>query len=569
MSIIEEALQRRAEEHGGEKPKDSQGIKPPVVPPKRPGGKTRRPLFWVMVVLLVVGVGIVAGTASYLYLFGGSLHDLAYMMPASHEEEAVKPEAFNRSGDKTFQEKGPGTSAPKEPPAVVSEAGNETGEAQATPKASSNETAKEPLKSPWRVLQSQANGTTKKQAETEKAPQKVAANTPRGQKSKQAVKSGASAQPGAGSASAPTQGLSEMERRRIKAMKGEKGGREKQRIPPKATTPQKAHETSTLVKRTPAPKTPAEEERKDRTSTNNKGAALSHQAGSMAVYQGKKASEQRLKTPPWRKGEQGIETSANHEGTPTDRTEMGVSAHNEPEHPYYQEAPVEEASAESIPKMEFRQTPNKRNSKEAVKKYLLLAIDSQEKGEDTHAIELYRKVLTRDPDCVEALNNLASIYLKKGMMWRAEPLIDQAFKLAPNKPEVITNKAFAEFKKGHYFLAEGLWNQALAIKPSYVPAMIGLGTLYLAEGCPTDARKILSQAIEIDPNNPKVIYNLALAMDRCGRYEDAISLYKELLKHAKEISPKAVRLVAKRLYEIEKSREGTGIGAMRREKGTW
>ncbi len=576
MSIIEEALQRKAEEEREKNGQEGQGVAPPPVRPPRKPEEKRGPLFWILVVLLVISVGIVSGLASYLYIFGGSLSDLAYLLPVSREEQVAPPKPFSPPKAKGKEE-----IPPAEPKHEEAMAKNEAGE---------KEEEKEPgivpppqeLKSPWRVLTSQEKGAEA----SEKAPKEASqAITQKGEKKELRR-----------NLKVALQNLNRMGIPLANPMMEAPNTMEQ----PKKMMAQKAQQP--VVKTAPSPspkmasgmaKTVNEKPQKHLAPKPNLPAMVSAKKASppisgsevekhnipkslTTVQKRVEASQKAIvaakETPPEsQKREMKTEkdTKPQQPSPPPLREEaeskIEVSTHKAPEHPYYQEEKVEEVAPGT---MEF-QKAQKPNPKEVVKRYLRLAIDFQEKGDDTHAIRLYKKVLEKEPNCVEALNNLASIYLKKGMIWRAEPLINKAFAFAPHKVEVITNKAYIEFKKGHYFLAEGLWHQALNYNSSYVPAMLGLGTLYLAEGCPTDAQRILSQALELEPNNPKVIYNLALAMDRCERYEEAISLYQELLNHHQSMPQQVISKVVARLYELQKSREGTGIKAMKREKGTW
>ena len=578
MSIIEEALQRKAEEEREKNGQEGQGVAPPPVRPPRKPEEKRGPLFWILVVLLVISVGIVSGLASYLYIFGGSLSDLAYLLPVSREEQVAPPKPFSppKANNKVKEE-----TPPAEPKPEKTMAKRET---KSTPEE--NKTGLVPptqeLKSPWRVLTSQ-----EKEAEApEKANEEPSkAITQKGEKKELRR-----------NLKVALQNLNRMGIPLANPMMEAPNTMEQ----PKKMMAQKAQQP--VVKTAPSPspkmasgmaKTVNEKPQKHLAPKPNLPAMVSAKKASppisgsevekhnipkslITVQKREEASQKAIvaakKTPPEpQKREMKTEkdTKPQQPSPPPLREEaeskIEVSTHKAPEHPYYQEEKVEEVAPGT---MEF-QKAQKPNPKEVVKRYLRLAIDSQEKGDDVHAIRLYKKVLEKEPNCVEALNNLASIYLKKGMIWRAEPLINKAFAFAPHKVEVITNKAYIEFKKGHYFLAEGLWHQALNYNSSYVPAMLGLGTLYLAEGCPTDAQRILSQALELEPNNPKVIYNLALAMDRCERYEEAISLYQELLNHHQSMPQQVISKVVARLYELQKSREGTGIKAMKREKGTW
>jgi len=93
-----------------------------------------------------------------------------------------------------------------------------------------------------------------------------------------------------------------------------------------------------------------------------------------------------------------------------------------------------------------------------------------------------------------AMNNLGVLYAKFGQ----------------------TDKAEAQFK-------------AIIAKKGYLPAILNLGNLYYTKGDCKRARDYYTQASEIDPQNPRVLLDLARANQELQNYDDA-KMYFDRLK---------------------------------------
>jgi adenylate cyclase len=78
--------------------------------------------------------------------------------------------------------------------------------------------------------------------------------------------------------------------------------------------------------------------------------------------------------------------------------------------------------------------------------------------------------------------------------------------------------------------------RALAIDPRYPPALILAGQLAATLGRWTEAERHMRAALERDPLNNFVIFNLATIVYRAGRYADAESWYQRLM----QVAPKFV-----------------------------
>ena len=72
----------------------------------------------------------------------------------------------------------------------------------------------------------------------------------------------------------------------------------------------------------------------------------------------------------------------------------------------------------------------------------------------------------------------------------------------------------------------------LAKNSSDREARVNLGSIYLTQGKPQPAVKLLSAAIADDPDDPELYFNLGIANHMLGRKRAALAAYKEFIKRA-------------------------------------
>ena len=124
-----------------------------------------------------------------------------------------------------------------------------------------------------------------------------------------------------------------------------------------------------------------------------------------------------------------------------------------------------------------------------------LALVLQQQGLDEQAIAVYEQAQGIDPDNVVVLNNLAWLYFQKGDA-RALELGAKAYERAPQRPEVLDT----------------------------------YGWILLSSGDVERALVILQEALVSAPDNPEIMYHVAVAMEKAGRRDEARRLLSRLFK---------------------------------------
>ncbi|MCC6931702.1 MAG: tetratricopeptide repeat protein [Deltaproteobacteria bacterium] len=135
--------------------------------------------------------------------------------------------------------------------------------------------------------------------------------------------------------------------------------------------------------------------------------------------------------------------------------------------------------------------------------------------------KLYTAALTQCPGLVEAYYNLGLNYTKQNKIEEAFKQFDKASSL--NKiPLFLLAKANSQYLLGKLNEAEQSYNQVLDINGQNEKALQGLALIAFSRNSLADAENFLRQAIQINPDDGTVFYDLALVLEKLERREEAI-----------------------------------------------
>jgi tetratricopeptide (TPR) repeat protein len=150
-------------------------------------------------------------------------------------------------------------------------------------------------------------------------------------------------------------------------------------------------------------------------------------------------------------------------------------------------------------------------------------------GDKKSAEDIYRRILKRDPDHVEAARMLARIAVDKNYFDHAEIFLRHAVSIAPDYTRLWVDLANV-LKELHKF-DESLEcaGKVLELEPdmaeSHVVHAIALG----ANGLFDEAIKAYDRALEISPDKPAVLCSLAHHLKTVGEQEQAIASYRKCI----------------------------------------
>lgn len=167
-------------------------------------------------------------------------------------------------------------------------------------------------------------------------------------------------------------------------------------------------------------------------------------------------------------------------------------------------------------------------------RYMRKALAYHQQGRLERAIALYREVLQLQPDHFDARFNLASAYIERGEFEHAHRIAQALYHQDNTNSQVITNLAIAKIGLGQY-------RQALILldRIADTPQAESF-TVYLHKGIACCGLQQLDAAIGwyqkaegLNPDQPQLLFNLALAYDRHQEYSQALRYYQA---HQKVVS---------------------------------
>jgi tetratricopeptide (TPR) repeat protein len=137
------------------------------------------------------------------------------------------------------------------------------------------------------------------------------------------------------------------------------------------------------------------------------------------------------------------------------------------------------------------------------------------------AEEEVRGALAIWPNMNAGLRMLGMIHIQRGQFDQAIVALERAQRSDPFSAETYNNLATAYMQKRMLDRAEELLLTSLQIRPGFSVAELNLGLLYILWGRYDEAIGHLEEALVQLPDHPSLLNNLAVCHIRLGRYEEA------------------------------------------------
>ena len=166
----------------------------------------------------------------------------------------------------------------------------------------------------------------------------------------------------------------------------------------------------------------------------------------------------------------------------------------------------------------------------SVSEAMASAIAHHQAGRLQHAENIYREVLTVDPDCVDAWNLLGVMATHTGRFDHAVTLIGQALRLRPEHAEFHYNLGFALQGHGSLDAAEAAYRRTLEMDPNHVRAFNNLGNLLHQQGKLEEAANCHRVAVSLNPVSSDAHFNLGNDLKAQEKWDEAIACYEQALR---------------------------------------
>ncbi|QDV91120.1 TPR repeat-containing protein YrrB [Phycisphaerae bacterium RAS2] len=125
------------------------------------------------------------------------------------------------------------------------------------------------------------------------------------------------------------------------------------------------------------------------------------------------------------------------------------------------------------------------------------------------AVEYYREAIRLDPTMYLAHLNLGLAYIELGQYDRANEAFRAAIDIQPNRADPFVNLGGLSMRTHDYDAACRHYEEAIAREPKDAHAHNGLGMALANLGRLTEARAAIQRAIELQPDYPAAVRNLA------------------------------------------------------------
>jgi len=156
-------------------------------------------------------------------------------------------------------------------------------------------------------------------------------------------------------------------------------------------------------------------------------------------------------------------------------------------------------------------------------------------GRFSEAENLFRRVLTLDPQSAPAHVRLASLALRRGDVPIVNAELDAALQLDPRVPEASLVRGQLFEREGRLAEAAQAYRNELKNKPGDLPAALALSRAEGRLGRPAEQERVLRDAIEANPRSPGPYLMLALTfLQREERYSAAVELAHLALERGPE-----------------------------------
>ncbi|MBI4862517.1 MAG: tetratricopeptide repeat protein [Candidatus Riflebacteria bacterium] len=124
------------------------------------------------------------------------------------------------------------------------------------------------------------------------------------------------------------------------------------------------------------------------------------------------------------------------------------------------------------------------------------------------ALEVFDRVLTRDPKDHETAHAMGQIYSRQREYDKAVDCFEKAFRIDPRYSKASYNLAMIHYTRGHYDLARKVLDLTLKADAKHLKAWNLLAKTWLKQGQPKLALEAWEQALAIRPNSSSLLKSL-------------------------------------------------------------
>ena len=179
-------------------------------------------------------------------------------------------------------------------------------------------------------------------------------------------------------------------------------------------------------------------------------------------------------------------------------------------------------------------------------------------NEDEKALPYYQRIIELFPHSVSAMNGIGAIYRRLKRYDESIEILQRALNENKDVANVYYTLGFTYREMGLYDEAIECFENVIDENANDVLAYNHLGSIYSAKGDFQKAIEIFKHGLQIDQNHPILNYNIAHCFESLEQYPDAIRSYETALK-TKPVWNDAIRDFSNLLLTCNKTKEAQNI----------
>lgn len=165
----------------------------------------------------------------------------------------------------------------------------------------------------------------------------------------------------------------------------------------------------------------------------------------------------------------------------------------------------------------------------AIVEQIQTALDLHRNGSMGQAESLYREILGKQSDCVDAIYLLGALLVQSDRANEAIAILQHGVNQFPRHAPILVNLGTAYSRISDLRMAEHYYRLALSVDPDAFDALRNLATNQIKQGKLENALPLLERAIQLDPTAVDARLSLALTLTKTGKHEAAIPHFRTLL----------------------------------------
>ncbi|MFH1312307.1 MAG: tetratricopeptide repeat protein [Candidatus Eisenbacteria bacterium] len=186
------------------------------------------------------------------------------------------------------------------------------------------------------------------------------------------------------------------------------------------------------------------------------------------------------------------------------------------------------------------------------------------KGEPEEAVSVLKEAIEKDPNFLDAQNMLAISYINLGRLSDATRVSREIIAKDPRNAEAYFNLGVVSHQQGSHDQALSAFKRSVELRPDYDESRINLAGEYIRRGAFNPAKTQLETALEINPLSLQGWHSLGKVYQGLRDNDKAIECYREALKIHPGFNPArtslAVILASGGQFEDAKRELEEGLG---------